>query len=196
MLPFQGNKGAGKMASALPARMQLPSKSPRRARLHAAAGALPSNAQRVAARAAAQSGAEGAGPAGASEAQTSAAMSLAPAASPRILVVDDDADICAVIRLTLEEEGYTVTTAANGRQALDRIGEQRPDIVLLDLTMPVMNGWEFNHRLQDVAPGIPVVFMTAAFRAQAEAETHGAAGYLSKPFDVDELLAAVARFAP
>lgn len=116
-------------------------------------------------------------------------------AAPHILVVDDDVDILSVIRLTLDDEGYSVTTALNGQQGLERVRERRPAMVLLDLTMPVMNGWQFNERLREIAPEIPVVFMTAAFRARAEAETHGAAGFLAKPFDVDDLVDTVARFA-
>jgi len=115
---------------------------------------------------------------------------------PHVLVVDDDPDILQAIRQTLGDEGYSVATATNGLQALERIRERRPAVVLSDLTMPVMNGWELNERLKEQGLGIPVVFMTAAFRARAEAEQHGAAGYLAKPFDIDDLLDTVARFAP
>jgi CheY-like chemotaxis protein len=112
-----------------------------------------------------------------------------------VLIVDDDADIRMVVTAALEDEGYRVGTAANGQQALDRVAEQHPDLVLLDLTMPVMNGWECHSRLRELAPDVPVVFMTAAFRAKVEAESHGAAGHLSKPFEIDDLVATVERFA-
>jgi two-component system chemotaxis response regulator CheY len=125
------------------------------------------------------------------------ASSTSPASvGPHVLVVDDDPDILQAIRHTLDDEGYSVATAANGLQALERIRERRPAVVLVDLTMPVMNGWQLNEQLQELGLGIPVVFMTAAFRARAEAEQHGAAGYLAKPFDIDDLLDTVARFAP
>ena len=118
-----------------------------------------------------------------------------PARAAHVLIVDDDPDILGLIRMALDEAGYSVATATNGRLALERIAERRPAVVLLDLTMPVMNGWQLNERLRELYPGLPVVFMTAAFRARTEAETHGAAGYLAKPFDVDDLLETVARFA-
>lgn len=100
-----------------------------------------------------------------------------------------------MLRLLLEDEGYRVATAANGRQALERIAEQRPKLILLDLQMPVMNGWELQEQLHRHQPDVPVVFMTAGLRAKAEAERHHAAGYLAKPFDLDELLCLVSRFA-
>ncbi len=115
-------------------------------------------------------------------------------ASPYVPAVDDDGDIRAVIRITLEEDGHSVVTAANGRQALDRVAERQDAVVLVDLTLPVMNGWEFNGRLQEMGLGVPVIFMTAAFRAEAEAETHGAAGHCAKPFDINDLLLTVERF--
>jgi CheY-like chemotaxis protein len=117
------------------------------------------------------------------------------AAAGHVLIVDDDPDIVAVIRMTLDDEGYSIATANNGVQALERVQERRPEVVLLDLTMPVMNGWQFNDRLREIEPHIPVIFMTAAFRARAEAEAHHAAGFLAKPFDVDDLIDTVARFA-
>ena len=111
-----------------------------------------------------------------------------------VLVVDDDRDILTLIRMVLEEEGYRVITAENGEQALGRTAEQQPDLILLDLTMPVLNGWQTRERLAETWPQIPVVFMTAGFRAKAEAEAYRVAGYLAKPFDVDDLLRTVSRF--
>ena len=111
-----------------------------------------------------------------------------------VLVVDDDRDILTLIRMVLEEEGYRVITAENGEQALGRTAEQQPGLILLDLTMPVLNGWQTRERLTETWPQIPVVFMTAGFRAKAEAEAYRVAGYLAKPFDVDDLLRTVSRF--
>jgi CheY-like chemotaxis protein len=111
-----------------------------------------------------------------------------------VLVVDDDKDILTLIRMVLEEEGYRVITAENGEQALGRTAQQQPDLILLDLTMPVLNGWQTRERLAETWPQIPVVFMTAGFRAKAEAEAYRVAGYLAKPFDVDDLLRTVSRF--
>ncbi len=111
-----------------------------------------------------------------------------------ILVVDDDDGIRDLIKMTLELEGYSVAVAANGRDALDRIADERPMVVLLDLMMPIMTGWEVLARLRTSGLGIPVVFMTAGFRANSEAERHHADGHLAKPFDIDDLLSVVERF--
>ncbi len=117
-------------------------------------------------------------------------------ATMHILVVDDDPGIRGFIQMTLHSEGYEVATAANGRLALDRIAEQRPDVILLDLSMPVMTGWQLNDWLREHDLNIPVIFMTAGFSARMEAERHQVAGYLAKPLDVDDLLRMVARFRP
>lgn len=111
-----------------------------------------------------------------------------------VLVVDDDPGIRGFIQMTLRAEGYDVATAVNGAQALERVKDQRPDVVLLDLSMPVMNGWELHARLREIVPDVPVIYMTAGFSARTEAERHRANGYLAKPFEVDDLLRCIARF--
>jgi CheY-like chemotaxis protein len=114
-------------------------------------------------------------------------------ATAQILVVDDDPDIRSVVEAILSGEGYRVTTAANGRLAWEAISQQQPNVVLLDLQMPVMTGWELLDLLREQGMQVPIVVMTAGYRAKAEAERHGAAGHLAKPFDLDELLATVER---
>jgi CheY-like chemotaxis protein len=121
-------------------------------------------------------------------------MAQAHSQAPHVLVVDDDTDIRRTIADILESEGYSVALAANGRDALDRIEEHEPALILLDLQMPVMTGWEVLSHLRAHSIRIPVVFMTAGFRAQTEAERHQAEGHLRKPFEMDELLDLVARF--
>lgn len=111
-----------------------------------------------------------------------------------ILVVDDDDAIRNLVALVLEDEGYEVLTAANGEQALRLIERDTPSLVLLDLNMPVMNGWELHARLRQAAPEIPVIFMTAGQDASREAHQHAAAGHLSKPFDLDDLLRVAATY--
>ena len=113
-----------------------------------------------------------------------------------ILVVDDDPDIRDVVADTLRDDGYEVCTAADGREAMAHIREGRPRLVLLDLQMPSMTGWEVVERLRAEGIAVPVVFMTAGLRARAEAERHGVAGYLAKPFGLDDLTALVTRFVP
>jgi two-component system, response regulator, stage 0 sporulation protein F len=107
---------------------------------------------------------------------------------PYILVVDDDADFRDGLRLALEMKGYQVEEAANGKEALDRIEQKPPLLVLLDLQMPVMNGRELLQKLRG-APDtkeIPVVIISG-FGFEWEAELMGAQGYIGKPFEPEEL---------
>jgi DNA-binding response OmpR family regulator len=113
-----------------------------------------------------------------------------------VLVVDDEPAICKAIRLILELEGYAVTTAASGAEALDRAATELPAVVLLDLGLPDGDGVRVQARLRALAPELPVVFMTARQRVWQAAATHQAAGALPKPFDVDGVLAAVGRVLP
>jgi CheY-like chemotaxis protein len=119
----------------------------------------------------------------------------APRRTARVLVVDDDAAIRTAVTMLLEDEGYQVLTAANGREALAHVvdGAERPDVILLDLQMPIMSGWDVLAHLRAAHVEIPVVFMTAGYRARAEAARHGADGFLAKPFAIDDVLALVAR---
>ncbi len=113
--------------------------------------------------------------------------------STHVMVVDDDAGIRDVVREILEDEGYDVAVAANGHEALERIVAAAPDVVLLDLNMPVMTGWELQRRLRVLEVMAPVVFMTAGNNAKREAGQHAAAGYLAKPFELNDLVAVVER---
>lgn len=105
---------------------------------------------------------------------------------PSILVVDDDADIRLLLRLELSAEGHQIHEAADGRQALDAIATERPDLVVLDIMMPVLDGWGVLQALdQDTAP--PVVVITALAtdedRHVAELLLAGAIDVIPKPFD-------------
>ena len=110
-----------------------------------------------------------------------------------ILVVDDDPNILDVVSELLDMEGYTVTTAANGAEALARLDETRPSLVLLDMRMPVLDGWGFARELKARGVQLPILVMTAAQNARLWAEEIGAQGYVSKPFEVPALLDAVER---
>jgi CheY-like chemotaxis protein len=112
-----------------------------------------------------------------------------------VLVVDDDDSICEFLATALSDEGYTVTTARNGRVALARLDQVEPDLILLDMRMPVLNGWEFaTHYRARHGPHAPVVVMTAARDAAGRAAQVQAEAFLAKPFDLDDLLAVAARF--
>jgi CheY-like chemotaxis protein len=114
-----------------------------------------------------------------------------------ILVVDDDPAIRDVVADILEMSDYRVTTASNGVEALDRIRSEPPAAVLLDLMMPVMDGWEFLERCRRRRPcaQLPVAVMSAAHDAAWAARKLGVQAYLTKPFELDAVLAVVDRLA-
>jgi CheY-like chemotaxis protein len=113
-----------------------------------------------------------------------------------ILVVDDDGDLRELLRLLLESAGYAVETARDGREALQRVTAHPPAVVLLDMKMPVMNGWQFAEALRrDFNHRVPIVVVTAAEDARKSAQEVDAEGFLGKPFDLDDVLAAVARYS-
>src|SRR5688572_1391444 len=95
-----------------------------------------------------------------------------------ILVIEDEPDIRAFIREALRDEGYVVTTAPNGRVALDEIAQWCPDVIVMDLQMPVMTGWQVGTHLLHQGSTIPIVCMTAALDARTEAAKFGACAYL------------------
>jgi CheY-like chemotaxis protein len=105
-----------------------------------------------------------------------------------VLVVDDDEAIRDVVAEVLREEGYEVECAENGEQALAAMRAARPSVVLLDLMMPVMSGWELLEHVQadrDLAP-IPIVVVSAM-------AAPGVQEHLQKPLDLDRLLTTVER---
>jgi two-component system, chemotaxis family, chemotaxis protein CheY len=116
--------------------------------------------------------------------------------SPLVLVVDDDPDILDAICDILEGERYRVARARNGLEALDRVGEELPAVILLDLMMPVMDGLAFATALrkQPLARSVPIVVISADGNPQRAAAL-GAAGFLAKPFDIDALLSRVSDVA-
>jgi CheY-like chemotaxis protein len=112
-----------------------------------------------------------------------------------VLVVDDDAAIRDAVRDVLESAGIAVETASNGADALDKVSRRRPRLVLLDMRMPVLDGWGFATALQERGLRLPVVVMTAAADAGRWADEIGAIGVVAKPFGVAELVSAVRRFS-
>ena len=116
--------------------------------------------------------------------------------SPRrfILIVDDDAAIRSTVSEILELEGFTVETAANGSEALITIHRQLPRLIILDMRMPVMDGWVFARTLRKEGVSVPILVMTAAQNARRWAEEIGADAFIAKPFDLEELLRAVNSF--
>jgi CheY-like chemotaxis protein len=115
--------------------------------------------------------------------------------SALVLVVDDDTELRHLAASVLSSNGYRVVEARHGREALGRLVSETPDLVVLDLEMPVMDGWEFCAEQQRLPGGhlatIPVLLLTGADGADGHAATLRAAGLLKKPFDPDRLLGAI-----
>jgi DNA-binding response OmpR family regulator len=110
----------------------------------------------------------------------------------KILVVDDEANLRKMIRLYLEKEGYTVVEAENGRDAVYVARQERPDLIILDLMMPEMNGLEFM-RIHGREADTPIIILTAKVEDQDKilGLEMGADDYMTKPFNVRELMARV-----
>ncbi len=116
-------------------------------------------------------------------------------AGREVLVVEDDPDMAAVVQMIVAEAGYEVRTACDGAEALERIAERMPGVILLDMRMPVMDGWEFAREFgARFGRAAPIVVITAAENARARAEEIGADGWLEKPFELDEVVRMVSRF--
>jgi two-component system, chemotaxis family, chemotaxis protein CheY len=109
-----------------------------------------------------------------------------------VLVVDDDPDILQTLGLCLSSEGYRVLMAANGKEALDILEREHPSVILLDLMMPVMDGWQFVAELEHRGRrDVPLLILSADRAVQGHAKQLRASGHLAKPFDLDELLGKV-----
>lgn len=111
----------------------------------------------------------------------------------RVLIVDDEPDIRATVSAMLEIEGYDVDEAANGADALHVIERRAPDLILLDMRMPILDGWGFARELRLRGHTIPIVVMTAARDAARWASEIAASSFVAKPFGYDDLIAAVER---
>jgi len=133
----------------------------------------------------------------ASLANSAPRRSRAAKGQPRhsVLVVDDDADVRELLAAVLKSEGYDVLTAENGAAALSVLRETLPDLIVLDLMMPVMNGWEFREtqRAYPEYAAIPVVCLSGHHAAHAHAAALGIAECIQKPLDVDYLVEVVRR---
>jgi CheY-like chemotaxis protein len=111
-----------------------------------------------------------------------------------VLVVEDDLALREMVQEVLHDAGYQVVTAGDGQEALMKVQERMPRVILLDMKMPRMDGWEFAHLFRRQYPhGAAIVVMTAAPDAQQRAAEIAAESYLSKPFDVGDLLRVVAH---
>lgn len=116
----------------------------------------------------------------------------------RILVVDDEPELMKLVTTRLEANGYAVSAVSNGADGVTRAAAERPDLILLDVMMPVMDGFSVLQRLRadERTRAVPVIMLTARSETHLimKAQALGAEDYLIKPFRAEELLALIARY--
>ena len=115
----------------------------------------------------------------------------------RVLVVDDDRSLTELLQMVLEDAGYQVTLAENGREAIVSAAKDPPDLVVLDVVMPEMDGWATSDHLlsHERTAKIPIIFLSARVGAEDQLRGwyRGCFDYLTKPFDIQELLEKVSQ---
>ena len=114
---------------------------------------------------------------------------------PKVLIVDDEKSLRALYQQELEREGYQVLLASTAREGLDLIESQRPDVLVLDIRMPGMDGLEALARTLDQHPQLPVILNTAYSGYKDDFLSWGADAYLVKSSDLTELLATIRSLA-
>jgi excisionase family DNA binding protein len=119
-------------------------------------------------------------------------------AGPLVLVVDDDPRLREFIRINLELEGYAVREASSAEEGLDALDDQAPDLVLLDVMMPGVDGWQMLQRMQEQHGQVPVIMFSGKVDEQsaADATSRGAKGFIGKPFDPQELIERAKQLVP
>ena len=117
------------------------------------------------------------------------------AEAKKILIADDEQQLALAMKIRLQSKGYQVVTASDGQEALELAEKERPDLIILDVLMPVMDGYsclrELNTRFG--RGGIPIIILTARDRMKDLFELEGIADYVIKPFDHDDLLIRIER---
>ena len=121
-------------------------------------------------------------------------------AGPLVLIVDDDERLREYVRVNLEAEGYFVREAGSAEEALSALGQESPDLILLDVMMPQVDGWEMLQQIHEHTGvgAIPVVMFSGKVdeRSAAEAESRGAQGFIGKPFDPSSLIESTKQLLP
>src|ERR1700742_3897350 len=120
-------------------------------------------------------------------------MTTATPESHRVLVVDDEPNIADVISMALRFQGFTVESAGDGKSALEAVSSFKPDLLVLDVMLPDMEGFEIARRLSAERVQVPIIFLTA--RDSTEDKVRGLTGggddYMTKPFSLEELVARI-----
>ena len=114
-------------------------------------------------------------------------------AEAKLLVVDDEFNILELLATSLRFAGFEVVTAGNGREAIEKAENEQPDLIVLDVMMPGMDGFEVTRRLRDAGRTYPVLFLTAKDATEDKVAGLGAGGddYVTKPFSLDEVIARI-----
>lgn len=117
---------------------------------------------------------------------------------PLVLVVDDDARLRELMRVNLELEGYAVREASSADEALEALEDQAPELVLLDVVMPGVDGWQMLQRMQERHGSIPVIMFSGKVddTTAADAESRGARAFVGKPFDPQQLIEKAKQLVP
>jgi excisionase family DNA binding protein len=117
---------------------------------------------------------------------------------PSILIVDDDPGLRGFVRASLELEGYTVREAGSAEEGLAALEEESPDLILLDVMMPKVDGWEMLRRVQERhgVGAIPVLMFSGKVDEAADVTARGASGFIGKPFDPQQLIESAKQMLP
>ena len=118
---------------------------------------------------------------------------------PLVLIVDDDADLRQYVRASLEAEGYVVREAGSAQEGLAALDEESPDLILLDVMMPEVDGWEMLRHVQERhgVGAIPVIMFSGRVdEGEAKAASRGAQGFVGKPFDPEALIESTKQLLP
>src|SRR5919199_1981473 len=123
-----------------------------------------------------------------------------PATGPLVLIVDDDERLRRYVRVNLELEGYSVREAGSAAEGLEALEDEPPDLILLDVMMPHVDGWEMLRQVQERhgIGAIPVIMFSGQVdnRSAADARSRGAQGFIGKPFDPDQLVESTKQLLP
>lgn len=113
----------------------------------------------------------------------------------KILIIDDEADLVVSVQLALQAQGYEISTAYDGQEGLDRLKEERPDLIILDVSMPNMDGYTFLQERKAIpsAKNIPVIMYTGRDQMKELFEAEGVMDYIAKPFETEDLIKKVIK---
>lgn len=116
----------------------------------------------------------------------------------KILVIDDEPSILEIMRIILEEAGFKVKTLDQAKNFYEVVLEYQPNLILLDLWMPEIDGWEITKKLKEESEtkNIPVIVVSAVSHAEEVAQKSGANDFLQKPFEIEDLLKHVRKYLP